>query len=188
MQRMGQDSSFRGGFPYPPGWLVCRLSREFGEWWLQSLPWRDGLWSGMDLGSVPMWSSDGPAEQQAEETGWIEVKRSEVQLEFDGLLNLAIRSIFYVSNYNVIPHKCVLSCFSCVRFLVTLWTTAHQAPLSMGSSRQEFWSGLLCPSLGDLPNPGVKPMSLTSPALARVLFTTSSAWDVIKYQGLNSLL
>ena len=40
----------------------------------------------------------------------------------------------------------------------------------------------------DLPNPGVKPMSLTSPALARVLFTTKTTWDVIKYQVLNSLL
>ena len=58
----------------------------------------------MDLGSVTMCSSDGPAEQQAEETGWIEVKRSEVQLEFDGLLNLAVRSIFYVSNYKMSFH------------------------------------------------------------------------------------
>ena len=39
---------------------------------------------------------------------------------------------------------------------VTPWTVAHQAPLSMGFSRQEYWSGLPCPSLGDLPNPGIK--------------------------------
>ena len=55
----------------------------------------------MDLGSVPMCSSDGPTEQQAEETGWLEVKGSQVQLEFDGLLNLAVRNIFYVSNYEM---------------------------------------------------------------------------------------
>ena len=41
-----------------------------------------------------------------------------------------------------------------------------QAPLSMGLSRQEYWSGLPCPPPGDLPKPGTEPMSLTSPALA----------------------
>ena len=41
----------------------------------------------------------------------------------------------------------------------TLWTVAHQAPLSMGFSRQEYWSGLSFPSPGDLPNPGIKPSS-----------------------------
>ena len=40
--------------------------------------------------------------------------------------------------------------------LVTPWTIAHQAPLSMGFSRQEYWSGLPFPSPGDLPNPGIK--------------------------------
>ena len=43
--------------------------------------------------------------------------------------------------------------------LVTPWTVAHQAPLSMGFSRQEYWSGLPFPSPGDLPNPGVEPKS-----------------------------
>ena len=42
----------------------------------------------------------------------------------------------------------------------TLWTVAHQAPLSMGFSRQEYWGGLPCPPPGDLPNPGIKPRSL----------------------------
>ena len=42
---------------------------------------------------------------------------------------------------------------------VTPWTAARQAPLSMGFSRQEYWSGLPCPSPGDLPNPGIKPRS-----------------------------
>ena len=51
---------------------------------------------------------------------------------------------------------------------VTLWTIAHQAPLSMGFSRQEYWSGLPCLPPGDLPNPGIKPMS---PALAGGFFT-----------------
>ena len=52
-----------------------------------------------------------------------------------------------------------------VRFFVTLWTAARQAPLSMGFSKQEYWGGLPCPLPGDLPNPGIKPASPTSPAL-----------------------
>ena len=51
-------------------------------------------------------------------------------------------------------------------------TVARQAPLSMGLSRQEYWSGLPFPPLGDLPDPGIKPMSLVSPALAGRFFTT----------------
>ena len=43
--------------------------------------------------------------------------------------------------------------------LATPWTVAHQAPLSMGFSRQEYWNGLPCPSLGDLPDPGIEPWS-----------------------------
>ena len=58
----------------------------------------------------------------------------------------------------------VLSCFSRVQLFVTLWTIAHQVPLSMGFSRQEYWSGLLCPPPGDLPSPGTEPASLISPA------------------------
>ena len=69
---------------------------------------------------------------------------------------------------------CMLSHFSHVQLFVTLWTVAHQAPLSMGFSRQEYWSGLLCPSLGDLPNSGTEPASLMSPALTGWFFTTST--------------
>ena len=46
-----------------------------------------------------------------------------------------------------------------VRLFATPWTVAHQAPLSMGFSRQEYWSGLLFPSPGDLPDPGIEPRS-----------------------------
>ena len=48
-----------------------------------------------------------------------------------------------------------------VRLFVTTWTVAYQAPRSMGFSRQEYWSGLPFPSLGDRPKPGIKLMSLT---------------------------
>ena len=47
-----------------------------------------------------------------------------------------------------------------VQLFVTLWTIAYQAPLSMGFSRQDYWSGLPFPSPGDLPNPGIEPGSL----------------------------
>ena len=57
---------------------------------------------------------------------------------------------------------CMLSHFSHVPLFATLWTMAHQAPLSMGFSRQEYWSGLSCPPPGDLPDPGIKPTSLES--------------------------
>ena len=46
-----------------------------------------------------------------------------------------------------------------VRLFATPWTVANQAPLSMGFSRQEYWSGLPFPSPGDLPDPGIKPRS-----------------------------
>ena len=64
-----------------------------------------------------------------------------------------------------------------VQLFATPWTIAHQAPLSMGFSRQEYWSGLPCSPPGDLPNPGIKPASLMSPALAGGFFTTSAIWE-----------
>ena len=60
---------------------------------------------------------------------------------------------------------CMLSHFSHVRLFVIPWTAAHQAPLSLGFSRQEHWGGLLCPPLADLPNPGIKPTSPATSAL-----------------------
>ena len=55
---------------------------------------------------------------------------------------------------------------SCVQLFVTPWTVACQAPLSMEFSRQEYWSRLPFPPSGDFPDPGIKPKSLASPALA----------------------
>ena len=66
------------------------------------------------------------------------------------------------------------SMLSHVCLFVTLWTVARQAPLAMGFSRQEYWSWLPCPPTGDLPNPGIKPTSLMSSALADGFFTTSA--------------
>ena len=59
---------------------------------------------------------------------------------------------------------------------MTLWTVPHQAPLSMGFPRQEYWSGLPFPSPGDLPNPGIEPRSHKSLALAGG-FLVSATWE-----------
>ena len=53
----------------------------------------------------------------------------------------------------------MLTHFNRVQLFATLWTVACQAPLSMGFSRQEYWSGLPCPPPGDLPDPGIEPGS-----------------------------
>ena len=64
---------------------------------------------------------------------------------------------------------CVLSC-SFMSNSVTSWTVAWETPLSMEFSWQEYWSGLPLHTPGNLPNPGIKPMSLVSPALAGRFF------------------
>ena len=94
---------------------------------------------------------------------WIYFQRLTIEQLFLGILSV-----------------CVCCRFSLVWFFVTLWTVAHQTPLSMGFSRQEYWSGLPCPPPGDLPNPGIEPMSLRSPALAGKFFSASSTWCVPK--------
>ena len=64
----------------------------------------------------------------------------------------------------------MLSHFSCVQLFVAPWAVAHLAPLSMRSSRQEYWSGLPFPPPGDLPYPGTEPTSPASHALAGRFF------------------
>ena len=78
-------------------------------------------------------------------------------------------------------HGSMLSSFSRVQLFVTTRTVAHQASLSLGFSRQEYWSGLPCPPAEDLPDPGIEPAFLKSPALAGRFFfflTTSATWEV----------
>ena len=62
---------------------------------------------------------------------------------------------------------CMLSLFSRVRLFATLWVVAQQVPLSMGFSRQEYWSRWLCPPPEDLSHPGIEPVSLTSTCVGR---------------------
>ena len=73
----------------------------------------------------------------------------------------------------VCVHVCVLSH---VQLFVSPWTVVCQAPLSMEFSRQEYWSGLPCPSPGVLSDPGIKPRSLSSPALAGGVFCCCCFW------------
>ena len=87
------------------------------------------------------------------------------------------RNLWYV---NVLIYK-VPNCFSHVQLFATLWTLAHQAPLSMGYSRSEYWNALPLPSPGDLPNPGIESVSLRSPALTSRLFITSTTWEALMY-------
>ena len=62
---------------------------------------------------------------------------------------------------------------------VTPWTVTHQAPLSVGFPRQAYWSGLLLPSPGDLPDPGIEAESLMSPGCAGGFFTINATWECL---------
>ena len=73
---------------------------------------------------------------------------------------------------------CLLSRFSHVQLFATLWTVALQSPLSMGFSRQEYWSGLPFLPIGGLPDPEIKP---ASPALADGFFTTEPPGKPVLY-------
>ena len=74
-------------------------------------------------------------------------------------------------------HAYELSHFSRVQLFAAPWTVARQAPLSMGFPRQEYWSGLPFPSLDDLPDPGIKPMSLALQADSLPSEPPGSPWD-----------
>ena len=85
-----------------------------------------------------------------------------------------------VKEDQALRHVCYL--FSPVWLFGTLWTVACQAALSMGFSRQEYWSELLCPLPGDLPDAEIELMCLMSPVLPGRFFTTSVTWEA---QGSN---
>ena len=75
---------------------------------------------------------------------------------------------------------CMYACTLCLQLYLTLFnpqTVSHQASLSMGFSRQEYWSGLSCHPPGDLPGPGMEPALLMSPVLAGGFFTARTTWE-----------
>ena len=90
----------------------------------------------------------------------------------DFILNLTMTqysclnpAVYTIRRVVLWEYKCVCVCvcmlrhFSHVSLFMILWTVACQAPVSMGFSREEYWSGYPCPPAGDLPNPGIEPMS-----------------------------
>ena len=88
-----------------------------------------------------------------------------------------------VTNYTRV---CVLSR---VRLFATPWTVARQAPLSMGFPRQEYWSGLVFPTSGHLPDPGIKPTTpAASAALAGEFFTAEPLGNLINYMSYRNSL
>ena len=88
-----------------------------------------------------------------------------------------LQALIWLRMDNPVVCVCVLSCLSRILLFVTLWTIAHQSPLSMGFSRQECWSGLPYLPPGDLLDPGIKSKSVMSPALAGDFFNTSAIWE-----------
>ena len=114
-------------------------------------------------------------------------KWSHAVCDLRSTVSLCIMPWRYTQIARVSAHVCVCVCVCAksLQLFLTLWPhgLACQAPLSMGFSRQEYWSGLPCPPPGALPNPGIKPESLTSPALAAWFFTTSATWGAPGISG-----
>ena len=78
-------------------------------------------------------------------------------------------------------HVCMhAQSLSHAQLFVTPWIVAHQVPLSMEFSKQEYWSGLPFPTPGNLPNPGIKPTSPASPTLEGRFFTNSATLEILK--------
>ena len=111
---------------------------------------------------------------------WLAILRPQFCLRFSCLKCLCVDGDLRTVTSHLI-NVCVLSCLSPVQLHVMLWTVAHQVPLSIGFSRQEYWSGLPCPSPGELPDPGMEPASPMSPAFLGRFFTTSTTWEAPPY-------
>ena len=100
----------------------------------------------------------------------------------NGFIYLQQKSNLHVLRITLIQpsmHACVLRHFSSVWLFATLWTAAYHVLLPIGFSGQEYWSGLPCPPPGDLPDPGIEPASVTSPAFAGGFFTTNATWEAL---------
>ena len=95
----------------------------------------------------------------------------------NSLLPRGLSGVFSRQHHNV----CMLNHFSHVQLFTTLWTIARQTLLSMGFSRQAYWSELPCPPRGDLTNSGFEHRPLVSPALTGGVFTISAYWEATMY-------
>ena len=146
--------------------------------------WLDSITDSMHMNLSKLWESEG---QWSLECAILEVAKSRTYLsDWTGKtenlkygLGLTYAFLFQLifvgrlsikdGDVNCVHAKLLQSCLT-----LTPWTVGCQAPLSMGFSRQEYWTGLLCPPPRDLPNPGIEPASLVSPALASRFFTTGT--------------
>ena len=88
-------------------------------------------------------------------------------------------------NLRLLSSACMLSHFSHVQLFAAPWTVACQAPLSMGFSRQKYWSGLPCPPPGNLPHLGIEPASYIS-CIGRQVLTTWASWEAPKQQDITT--
>ena len=135
--------------------------------WVSATLSPNPLWIFPQRMDVPLWDSA--------------VEQNSGLLDFCGR-HLATPSCSFASQFrheNSVCSLCMLSRFSRVRPLASLWTVACQAPLWIlwGFFRQKYWSGLPFPPPGNLPNRGIEPTSLMSLALAGWFFTTSATWE-----------
>ena len=97
------------------------------------------------------------------------------------LHHIYVRASVWISGrHRCSVHMC-MCVLNCVWLFATPWTVAHWAPLSTGSSKQKYWSGLPFPALGDLPDPGIESASLASPELAGRFFTTVPPGKLSQY-------
>ena len=162
----------RGGYQTPLDWtLLGTGSENLERQWQQTLPQTPG---------VRFPSCQAPAISFYPPVSCNLNRQLQTIVETRLLIFKSFLSLFLNSsswNCLLLANFCV-AMLSHVWFFATLWTIALKVPLSVGFSRQEYWSGLLFPSPGDLPDSGIEP---ASPALAGVFFTAeplgSPTWE-----------
>ena len=91
-------------------------------------------------------------------------------------ISFRLNGILYIQEVRRLPGGSLVASLSHIQLCATPWTIAHQAPLSMGISKQEFWSQLTFPSPGDIPDPGIKPHLLHI-----CLFYVGKLWEIVQF-------
>ena len=144
----------------PTGWRL-----KFDPW-VGKMPWRR-KWQTIPI-SLSGKSHGQRSLMDCSLQGRTELGTTEWLTPMLSLLFMSTISYWQMPRWFLILALCV---FSRVWLFVTPWTVAHQAPMSMEFSQQEYWDRLPFPPIGDLPNPGIEPESPASPALAGRFFT-----------------
>ena len=203
---MSLSSAFSLTFSPPPYWALglpwwLKTVKNLPAMWetrVQSLGLEDPLKKGMAAhSSIPVWKVPWTEETDGlQSVGSQSVGHDWLTNTFTFILNIgkdkSVASFFQRHWFQTICYLlahhlqvCMFSCFSCVWLFATPWTVAHQAPLSMGFSRQEYWSELLCPPPGDLPDPGIE---LPSPGVAAEFLTHWASWEACSSSDLTAFL